>query len=189
MSHLLTETGTLGPSDNEPFCDTLRKFFAMASPPPDDDLLFVSEGGINRGAHEAMKNMRPNDFEILKKEAAVWVKFYDGDRTITHSTKQFIYGYQVVYIDVIGNASQTTHDPDMPEKNIYGQMQQIKDRIDDILLRSQNTPINQSRVDRPSAIIGFENIGIDWIRTGEVREAGITDQFSGEIRCHFQRNC
>ena len=159
--------------EHEAFSDTIRALIAREWSLSDVPTV-MSMCGV--GDNAAKSNLTENDFISGRKgEDLQFIRVYDGDTTILESTNHFVEMESTVYIDVFTRPSQIT---------------QFASEVDRILY--ENTPNGTNRIRKAggslnSAIWNIKNYIPEWRRIAEDREAGLPEQYAGEIRILWQK--
>ena len=156
----------------EPFSDTIRLLIAtnwkLKRTPA-----IISEGGEGTQAG----TITTNAAKFLQKEKGLTISIYDGDTTDTEMTKDFVYGFQIVHIDI------TTNHVYYDDKS-----EGIKamHEINRIISSNQTGPYIKSRDGKDSHLFGFTSYIPSWNHITEEDENIITQGWYGEIGCRYQ---
>lgn len=199
MSATANFIGLDGP--NEPFSDTIRKLLASEWIPadhPNIEVLFISEGGqgatttLTEDDMQALHKMSPgvgianasiiwikHDMPAFRKKSEVVVcRVHDEAATMQQSTNSFVFGTQVVYVDIFTLDYRV---------NNHAKLLEMRDHVDNVILRRQTGPYPKALDGLDSAITGLQNYGIDWVNLGADAERETSEQLSGELLCEFKR--
>lgn len=165
---------------NEPFSDTVRNLLASAWNPadhPGTKAMFISEGGTDTGSAALTKN----DIAILRKrKGAVACQCRDGETVINQQANSFTWSARVVYIDIFA--------PDYRASELK-RLIEVRDFVDDVILRHPTGPYPKASDNRNSAIAGFQDYGVAWQPPAAADpELKTSEQLSGELLCEFKRS-
>ena len=136
------------------------------------------EGGVD-DVVDRETELTAGDMSYFEKDQAVFVKVYDGDITSLESAPALNFYQQTVHIDIFGNRAHVNNTP---------QMIAVRDQIDAIILGNIRGPFEKSATSGNSAILGFKNFGLDWVRVSETLDEGVSESLHGELFVFMQRS-
>ena len=137
---------------------------------------------FEHGADDVVDNeveLSTQDMGFFEKLEALFLKVYDGDTRVVESSNSFVYFERIVHIDIFGNRAHTNNQPGI---------QALQDQVDDIILGNVKGPYPKSATDGNSAIISLAVHGVNWVRTAEKQDDGITESIHGELPVRMQRS-